>query len=105
MTLEERFKVYDSETQDEYNKLVNVSLGGPDIKWNGPRNGYPGDPTFMIRFVDEDSFYNTHLFSFIQSCFDSKVEPLRIYFNAQTPNVHGCYHEDERFTLYQSTSI
>ena len=97
MTLGERYKVYDSFLpQDEYNKLVNVALGGPDIKWNWQQsNGYEGDPYFMIRFVDEDSFYNTHLFSHIQSCFDSKVEPLRIYFNAQTPNVHGCYHEDD----------
>ena len=66
MTLEERFKVYDSFLpQDEYNKLVNVSLGGPDIKWNWQQsNGYEGDPYFMIRFVDEDSFYNTHLFPY-----------------------------------------
>ena len=55
----------------------------------------PGDPIFLIRNVDEDSFYNTHLLSYIQSCIDLKVEPLRIYFNAQTPNLHGCYHQDD----------
>lgn len=95
MTLEERFRVYDSFLpQDEYNKLVHVSLGGPDIKWNWQASN-PGDPIFLIRNVDEDSFYNTHLLSYIQSCVDLKVEPLRIYFNAQTPNLHGCYHQDD----------
>ena len=61
MTLEERFRVYDSFLpQDEYNKLIHVSHGGPDIKWNWQSsNPEEGEPIFLIRNVDEDSFYNT----------------------------------------------
>ena len=73
--------------QDEYNKLVHVSHGGDDIKMELASSVILVIQSFLVREVDEDSFYNTHLLSYIQSCVDLKVEPLRIYFNAQNPNL------------------
>lgn len=95
MTLEERFKVYDSFLpQDEYDNLVYGLCDPLKIKWTW-QSSNPGDPIFMISHVDKDPFYSTHLLSYIQSCFDQPVEPVRIYYNGQSPNVHGCYHEDD----------
>ena len=64
MTLGERFKVYDSFLRMN---IINL-LCFPWWSWHKMElpqsNGYEGDPYFMIRFVDEDSFYNTHLFPY-----------------------------------------
>ena len=96
MTLGDRFRVYDSFLpQNEYDNLRDI-VCNPEIKltWYWQLTE-PGTPFFLVSDVHKDPFYHTHLLSYIQDRLDSRVEPVRIYFNAQQPNCHGSYHEDD----------
>lgn len=95
MTLADRYRIFDSVLpSDEYDNLVDTIRDGHKIKWTW-QSSNPGDPIFMISHVDKDPFYSTHLLSYIQNHLEKKVEPVRIYYNAQHPNCHGCFHEDD----------
>tara|TARA_A100001201_G_C3979163_1_gene168010 strand:+ start:51 stop:563 length:513 start_codon:yes stop_codon:yes gene_type:complete len=95
MTLEDRFKVFDSFLpQDEYNNLVDIIRDDVKIKWTW-QCSKTDNQVFMASHVQDDPFYHTHILSYIKDCFNSEVKPLRIYYNAQLPNCHGSYHEDD----------
>lgn len=99
MTLGDRFRIHDSFLpQNEYDNLRHRAFYGEDVKWSlqcSAAEPSRVDRVFLSRDVQDDPFCNTHLFSYIQRCFDSKVEPLRIYYNGQQPNFHGSYHKDD----------
>lgn len=99
MTLGDRFRIHDSFLpQNEYDNLRRRAFSGEDVKWTlqcSASEPSHVDRVFLSCDVQDDPFYNTHLLSYIQRCFDSKVEPLRIYYNGQHPNFHGSYHTDD----------
>lgn len=98
MTLEDKFRVYDSFLPDsEYNRLKEIISNKTALQWSWQSSDEYSQHTFMMSDVTDDPFYKGHIFSFIQSCFDSDtiLEPLRIYFNAQVPNANGSFHIDD----------
>lgn len=83
--------------QDDYLNLVERSI---DVSWQWQTSVpiddgiYRGGSTFLISEVKNDPFYHDHIFSYVQERIERKVEPARIYFNAQSTNCHGSYHYD-----------
>ena len=99
MTLGDRFRIYDSFLpQNEYENLRYNIFSGKNVKWSlqcSDPEASQSDRVFLYCDVQDDPFCNTHLFSYIQRCFDSKVELNRVYYNGQQPNFHGSYHTDD----------
>ena len=75
MTLEDKFRVYDSFLPDsEYNQLKEIISNKTALQWSWQSSDEYAQHTFMMSDVTNDPFYRGHILSFIQGCFDYLIK-------------------------------
>jgi hypothetical protein len=94
MTEEDQIKIFDDFlTYEELEKCKNAT-SRPKWSFGQISMSSPISTPFWMMVLDDDEFFNTHLFSKIQYKTGKLFKLERVYANGQTFGQDGTYHQD-----------
>lgn len=88
-------KIYDNFLTSEELKTCAEMTGRPQWSYGQISHSSPISTPFWMMTLTDDTFFNTHLKSKIESATNQEFTVQRIYANGQTFGQDGTYHQDD----------